>query len=369
MNTAQSSFQSDSLWLSVIIPIYNAKKYLDRCVDSILRQSFRDFELLLIDDGSTDKSYEICSRYAATDSRVRCYRKENSGCLQSRFFGLERIRGRYFTFCDADDDYLTPDAFQIIHDKMEANPCDALQFGYLKAFRHLTYPAEGNVSADCVCRQAAFTQQEYPRLLCTKWDHARLYINVWSKVYNRKLLQKLTPDAVTETLFHGEDQVLNLFLLENCESFLFLADTLYAYRQTNSGTRRFAKNAMRDLDQVKAIQLHFLERWDGQGNLLSIQRQIFIELTEKLLDFAILGERALKSEDLMSLLADSLNLPRFQMARQYFKQHPETTPSVQMALFLAADVDSYVKHAHSVNQSHKAQKAVKWFVRRIRAII
>jgi len=116
MNTAQSSFQSDSLWLSVIIPIYNAKKYLDRCVDSILRQSFRDFELLLIDDGSTDKSYEICSRYAAADSRVRCYRKENSGCLQSRFFGLERIRGRYFTFCDADDDYLTPDAFQIIHD-------------------------------------------------------------------------------------------------------------------------------------------------------------------------------------------------------------------------------------------------------------
>lgn len=113
-------------WLSIVIPIYNAARYLNRCVDSILRQSFRDFELLLIDDGSTDRSPEICRQYAASDPRIRYFRKENGGCFQSRIYGLERIHGRYFTFCDADDDYRTDRAFSIIHDKLFHCPCDAL---------------------------------------------------------------------------------------------------------------------------------------------------------------------------------------------------------------------------------------------------
>ena len=359
---------SGSPWLSVIVPIYNAQRYLPRCVDSILRQSFRDFELLLIDDGSTDKSAGICRRYAAADSRVRYFRKENSGCLQSRLYGLERMRGRYFTFCDSDDDYLRADAFQTIHDKMEAQPCDALQFGYLKAYRHLTYPCEGNVSADCVCDRETFSARDYPRLLCTKWDESRLYINLCTKVYDRKLLQKLTPAVTSETLFHGEDQVLNLFLLENCESFLFLSDTLYAYRQTNRGTKRFAKNAMEDLNRVKAYQDSFIKRRSGSDDLHAVRRAFFLELVEKLYAFACSGERVLRADQLKALLKETMELPYFRMARQYFEEHPECDTK-QMELFLCADPDAYLKCAHSENRSHKLQKTAKWFVRRIRAVI
>lgn len=89
--------------ISVIVPIYNAEKYLIRCIDSILVQSFANFELLLIDDGSKDSSGQICDEYAKNDSRVRVFHKENGGVSSARNFGLDNAVGKYICFIDADD--------------------------------------------------------------------------------------------------------------------------------------------------------------------------------------------------------------------------------------------------------------------------
>lgn len=89
--------------ISIIVPVYNADKYLRRCVDSILAQTFTDFELLLIDDGSNDCSGVICDEYAVNDSRVRVFHKPNGGVSSARNVGLDNARGEWITFCDADD--------------------------------------------------------------------------------------------------------------------------------------------------------------------------------------------------------------------------------------------------------------------------
>lgn len=89
--------------ISVIVPVYKAEKYLHRCVDSILAQSYTDFELLLIDDGSPDNCGAICDEYAQMDSRVRVFHKENGGVSSARNLGLDNARGEYVTFCDSDD--------------------------------------------------------------------------------------------------------------------------------------------------------------------------------------------------------------------------------------------------------------------------
>ncbi len=89
--------------ISVIIPVYNAEKYLRRCVDSILAQIFTDFELLLIDDGSKDKSGEICDEYAKKDNRVKVFHKENGGVSSARNLGLDNARGEWIGFIDSDD--------------------------------------------------------------------------------------------------------------------------------------------------------------------------------------------------------------------------------------------------------------------------
>ena len=89
--------------ISVIVPVYNAEKYLNRCIDSILVQTFTDFELLLINDGSKDKSGEICDEYSKKDIRVKVFHKENGGASSARNVGLDNARGEYICFCDADD--------------------------------------------------------------------------------------------------------------------------------------------------------------------------------------------------------------------------------------------------------------------------
>lgn len=89
--------------ISIIIPVYNAARYLRECVDSILQQSFANFEIILIDDGSTDDSPQICDGYAACDQRVKVVHKPNAGVSAARNDGLDRARAEYITFVDSDD--------------------------------------------------------------------------------------------------------------------------------------------------------------------------------------------------------------------------------------------------------------------------
>ncbi len=101
----------DNAMISVIVPVYNVEKYLPRCIDSILAQTFTDFELLLIDDGSEDNSGNICDEYAKTDDRIRVYHKNNGGVSSARNKGIESSNGKYLLFVDSDDyisnDYLS----------------------------------------------------------------------------------------------------------------------------------------------------------------------------------------------------------------------------------------------------------------------
>ncbi len=94
---------SNNPTISVVVPVYNVENYLRKCIDSILRQSFKDFELLLIDDGSTDGSADICKWARDTDERVSYYYKENGGLSDARNYGLKRIKGKYVSFIDSDD--------------------------------------------------------------------------------------------------------------------------------------------------------------------------------------------------------------------------------------------------------------------------
>lgn len=100
--------------ISIIVPVYNVEKYLNRCVDSILAQTYTDFELLLIDDGSTDDSGTICDEYAAKDSRIRVFHKPNGGASSARNMGLDYAKGEWIAFADADD-YVMPEWLQNYH--------------------------------------------------------------------------------------------------------------------------------------------------------------------------------------------------------------------------------------------------------------
>ena len=99
--------------ISIIVPVYNIKEYLPSCLDSIIAQSFTDFELILIDDGSSDGSGDICEYYSLLDNRIRVYHKTNEGVSKARNFGIEIAEGEWIAFIDGDD-YIVPEYLEAL---------------------------------------------------------------------------------------------------------------------------------------------------------------------------------------------------------------------------------------------------------------
>lgn len=124
--------------ISVIVPVYNAEKYLHSCIDSILRQSFKDFEIMLIDDGSKDGSSAICDEYAAKDSRIRVFHKPNGGVSSARNLGLDNARGEWVTFVDSDD-WIAPTFLELLLESANKNHADICMCDFYFSFRDNDY--------------------------------------------------------------------------------------------------------------------------------------------------------------------------------------------------------------------------------------
>ena len=134
--------------ISVIVPVYNTEKYLDRCIQSVLAQTYTNWELLLIDDGSTDSSGTICDQYAAEDNRIRVFHKENGGVSSARNLGLDNAKGEWITFVDSDD-WVEPSMLKellaiALDNDADYVYCDLLfDFGqYQKYYNAATYASE-----------------------------------------------------------------------------------------------------------------------------------------------------------------------------------------------------------------------------------
>lgn len=119
--------------LSIIVPIYNAEKYLRACLDSLAAQSYRNMEILLIDDGSSDQSSDICDEYADRYSQFTAIHKENGGCSSARNLGLSLVKGKYIAFVDADD-CLDPDFYEILINALVTSNCDIAACTYVNEY-------------------------------------------------------------------------------------------------------------------------------------------------------------------------------------------------------------------------------------------
>lgn len=126
--------------ISIIVPVYNAEQYLDQCIQSILAQSYTDFELLLINDGSTDTSGKICNTYAQRDQRIKVFHQENTGVSVARNFGLDQINGAFVAFIDADD-FVEKDYILSLYSAAKNSNADIVCCGYeyISEYTHYTH--------------------------------------------------------------------------------------------------------------------------------------------------------------------------------------------------------------------------------------
>ena len=141
--------KSESELISVIVPVYNVEPYMERCIDSIINQSYENLEIILVDDGSTDKSGEICDAYEKIDTRVRVFHKRNGGLSSARNSGLEIASGKYIGFVDSDD-YIAPDMYEALYRHM-SDDVDFVCCGIVRIDRKGHRTMTGHASGKAVC--------------------------------------------------------------------------------------------------------------------------------------------------------------------------------------------------------------------------
>lgn len=238
--------------VTVITPVYNSREYLGETVASILREPGSEFELLLVDDGSTDGSSELCDYFATQDERVRVIHKKNGGMCQARNVGLQSAKGKWITFSD-NDDLVLPGFISSNLEVAKKYDCDCLVFGREWAqvdqngkIQYLSKLAPSKM--ECLTKNA---------VLDNYFKCASLSDGVWVRFYKRSMLaeSQITFDESFRSGF--EDSLFNDMVIQHAQSYAFNPNCYYRWihRASHSTSMKISKNRLDSLD--KLLQYEF----------------------------------------------------------------------------------------------------------------
>ncbi len=221
---------------SVIIPVYNVEKYLKECVNSVLRQTFTDFELILVDDGSKDGSSAICDEYAKCDNRIQVIHKKNGGQSSARNIGVSNAKGKYVVFLDSDDLICSDSFLEELHSKTIHSP-DVIVYRYYKYW-------ETKIS-DCGISYAGITQRNKADFLYELVKRDAFFCSCWSKTIRSDLLKE--HNIVFDETLSCEDMDWYYSVIEHAKSFEIIDKPYVYYRQReNSVTSVFKQKSITD---------------------------------------------------------------------------------------------------------------------------
>lgn len=224
--------------ISVIIPVYNVEKYVKRCLDCIIAQTYRDFEAILVDDGSTDSSGKICDEYALKDSRFKVIHKKNGGLSDARNEGIKYSSGEYIAFADSDD-MVSPDFLLRLYTAAKATGADMTICKEIMFSNEAELPAPTTPSEAVVITYADYIRDVY--------KHHPTYIPTWNKLYKRKIF-----DGVLFPVGRlHEDSYTTPICAEKSEKIAVISDVLYYYYRNADGIIH-SKLSVRRLDDLDA---------------------------------------------------------------------------------------------------------------------
>lgn len=220
--------------LSIIVPIYNIEQFLEQCIDSILSQSFTDFELILVNDGSTDSCGDICDRYATNDSRIRVIHKENGGLVSARKAGLKNASGTYISYVDGDD-WIDSDMYHHMISKAQEYNCDLVMCDV----EHEHYTKKKRDLTDKTLKTGYYNRKEleekiFPIMLYSgTFYNFGIYPVIWNKIFRRDKLIK-HQFAIDNHIKTGEDAACVYPYFLEIQSMYFMKDRfLYHYRHSS----------------------------------------------------------------------------------------------------------------------------------------
>lgn len=252
-----------SIIFSIIIPVFNCEKYILKCVNSILNQDNDNLEIILVDDGSTDKSRKICDDLSNEYQNVIVIHKDNTGVSDSRNVGISIAKGKYILFSDADD-YFENNYFKEINKIIS-------KYSDIELINFAFYSDVNNefdvISSDIIKYKSKYykSKKELKRDFVDLWDSAMLY-NVWNKVYLKKIIDE--NDVKFPNMYFGEDIEFNKLYLNYIEKFYNSEKGFYHYVRERSGaaTNRYKK----DIFEIRKNEFYmfnkYFEEWEIPKN-------------------------------------------------------------------------------------------------------
>ena len=257
--------------VSVIVPVYGVEKYVSECIESILNQTYTDWELILVDDGSLDKSGEICDQYAAKDNRIKVFHKENGGVSSARNCGIKLANGEWIYFCDADDKVM-PDAFNYLISQSKNTQTDLIIAGYqvFNANEELIYNIVENRKF-CLDRDASLKMMFRP--LYFKYQGY-----LWTKLFKKEIITKYNI-LFDEKFFFNEDRLFIVQYITHIKGYtIYSTYPIYKYYERSDSAlasikTRFNPKYLTDIDASVEI-LHNVQKTNNKKNLLLAQKAI-----------------------------------------------------------------------------------------------
>lgn len=219
--------------ISVIVPVYNVEKYLRKCVETIINQTYKNIEIILVDDGSTDNSGVICDQMKEIDSRIIVAHKQNGGLSDARNFGMTIAKGEYYSFVDSDD-YIAPDMIEYLYSLcIKFNTLMSVCSYYLVLKNGSKLISQGNGKEVCLSAHDALEDMLYSGQVC---------INAWAKLYHKSLFKLITyPKGM---LYEDNGTTYKLFINSKKIGCGFLPKYYYIIRKGLITTSAFSEKKM-----------------------------------------------------------------------------------------------------------------------------
>lgn len=235
--------------ISIIVPVYNAGAYLQPLIDSVLNQTWSNLELILVDDGSSDGSAQVCDVAAQRDSRVRVIHKTNGGQSAARNAGLEVAQGQYIAFADHDD-LLHPEMYETLVNAMVTLGTDMAACG----FRNVKQADMDSIVHDRAAIPAAMVTD---RELIARYFTPAWHIPIWNKLYRRELIE----DLRFSDLRLGEDNLFSYRVIKKAKRIAFIDKIMYYQRMHGENFEFTGYRHLDDLVRAKEIVLHDIRKF------------------------------------------------------------------------------------------------------------
>jgi glycosyltransferase involved in cell wall biosynthesis len=251
--------------ISVIVPVYNVEKYIRKCVDSICNQTYKDLEIILVDDGSTDNSGNICDEYKAKDSRIKVVHKNNGGLSDARNAGIEIAKGGYIAFIDSDD-YIHERMYEVLMNNLEMTNSDisACEFVYKNE----------NINEENILEIENLEIYSGKDVISLLWtDNVRTVVQ-WNKVYKKCIF-----DTIRYPIgrYH-EDTFAIHHILSKCSKIVFTNQKLYYYVQHENSI--MSVPSRKRIDDVEAAYVDRIHFFKDKGNDMALHKSKEMLLNE-----------------------------------------------------------------------------------------